>query len=76
MASKIMGSIQPFPPKVGSQTEIHDLSGTNPVGFQDLAASATRTDLVQSIEIGEEIGSPLLEVYPNDLKLVSDLNNL
>jgi hypothetical protein len=65
-----------FSTKGWQPTEIHDLSGTNPVGFQDLAASATRTDLVQSIEIGEEIGSPLFEVYPNDLKLVSDLNNL
>jgi hypothetical protein len=49
---------------------------TNPVGFQELAVSATRTDLVNSLRIGEKIGSPLFEVYPNDLELVSDLNNL
>jgi hypothetical protein len=65
-----------FSTKGWQPTEIHDLSGTNPVGFQELAVSATRTDLVNSLQIGEKIGSPLFEVYPNDLKLVSDLNNL
>ena len=51
-----------FSTKGWQSTEIHDLSGTNPVGFQELAVSATRIDLVNSIQI--------------DLKLVSDLNNL
>jgi hypothetical protein len=56
--------------------EISALSPTNPVGFQMLAASATATDLANSIEIGETIGSNLFEVYSSDLKLVSDLTTL
>jgi len=56
-------------------SEINALSPTNPVGFQMLAASATATDLAQSIEIGET-SSNLFEVYSSDLKLVSDLTTL
>jgi hypothetical protein len=69
--------LSPTSPTTGWQaSEIQALSPTNPVGFQMLAASATATDLANSIEIGEIVGSNLFEVYSGDLKLVSDLTTL
>src|SRR5258708_20980381 len=52
-------------------SEINALSPTNPVGFQMLAASATATDLANSIDIGEIIGSHPFKVYSSDPKLLS-----
>jgi hypothetical protein len=69
--------LSPSLPVSGWQaTEIKALSGSHPVGFQMLSPAGNANDLVQSIEIGKEIGAELFEVYPTDLALVSNFSSL
>jgi hypothetical protein len=56
--------------------EIESLSGSHPVGFQMVAPSNAAADLKTAIDIGKSLGSSLFEVYPPDLKLVSDFSSL
>ena len=65
-----------FSTKNWQAKEIQALSPSHPVGFQMLAASTSQSNLVSAIQIGQSLGSKLFEVYPNDLKLVSDFNSI
>jgi hypothetical protein len=56
--------------------EIKSLSGSHPVGFQMLAPSKAAADLTAAIQIGQSLGSNLFEVYPSDLKLISNFSSL
>jgi hypothetical protein len=56
--------------------EIKSFSSSHPVGFQMVAPSKTAADLTNAIKLGQSLGSHLFEVYPPDLKLVSDFSSL